>query len=692
MPSVDAGEDVPCGHLTADSEGRIISVNSTLLEWTGLQRNQVLAGLKISDILTTGSRIFFETYLEPLFRAQGSVSEVSLELKRDGSESLPVFVNMATQAGPSAVIHLAAFNASQRRMYERDLLAARREAEQIGVELGLVLESTSDCVLVLSRDWKITFANAHAAGIFDKSGPLEGLDFRSLFPGRNPSDFIAECEFAVRKNKPRAFDTFVGSMNRWFTANACPTSEGLTIFFRDTTESKRLEEERSLAISRLSFLAHHDPMTGLPNRLSLQAELARYCEEVPSFAVLYLDLDHFKYINDTLGHIAGDELLAEIGRRLQGCVREGDFVARLGGDEFAVVAGGSDSMDGPARLGCRILAEVAKPVELLSGRVGVSCSIGIARSHQENTPDRLLREADIALYRAKAAGRRCCQFFEEEMDLQFRDFQALRPELERALKEGEFELHYQPIVSLRSDQITCMEALIRWRHPSRGLLSPSAFIPVAEETGLIVPIGNWVLSQACKDALAWPAHVRVAVNVSAMQFQTGYLVNEVRAALAKSALAPRRLELEVTESFLLKDKTGTLSVLRQLRSAGVRIALDDFGTGYSSLSYLGSFPFDKVKIDQSFVAGLFTKHESIAIIRAIVGIGSSLGVVITAEGVETLRQLNAVRAEGCDEGQGYYFSRPVERNDVGALFERFGPSAAKALAAGRERQYIPHSA
>ena len=357
-----------------------------------------------------------------------------------------------------------------------------------------------------------------------------------------------------------------------------------------------------------------------------------------------------------------------------------------------MIAACADGLDGPARLACKILEEVAKPAILQAGTVGVSCSIGIALAHKENTPDQLLREADIALYRAKAAGRRCCQFFEQFMDLQFQDFQALRPELERALRDGEFELHYQPIVSLRAERITCMEALIRWRHPSRGLIPPSAFIPVAEETGLIVAIGNWVLGQACKDALAWPSHVRVAVNVSAMQFQTGRLVNDVRAALTKSALPPRRLELEVTESFLLKDKAGTLSVLRQLRSAGVRIALDDFGTGYSSLSYLGSFPFDKVKIDQSFVAGLFTKHESIAIIRAIVGIGSSLGVVITAEGVETARQLNAVRAEGCDEGQGYYFSRPVRKEELGALFESFESVTAKATASGCDLQYMPHSA
>ncbi len=694
IPGAGSVDDVPCGHITAGMDGKILSVNLTLMAWTGRRRDQVLAGLKIPDLLTNGSRIFYETYLEPLLRAQGSVNEVALELQREDNESLPVFANLAVRSsGNTNTIRVAIFNASQRRRYERGLLAARREAERIGVELALVLESTSDCVVVIDPNWRVTFANCRAAALFSREVPLVGEDLRTLLPGQTEGDFLYECQQAIRSQTPRTFEAYVPLLQRWFSANACPTAEGLSVFFHDITESKLMEEERALALSRLTFLAHHDPLTGLPNRLNLQTELSRYCAESKPFAVLYLDLDHFKYINDTMGHLAGDELLSEVAKRLRQVVKPEDFVARLGGDEFAVIAGCPETLDGPALLGCRILDEIAKPFALQGGTVGISCSMGIALSHEgSRTPDALLRESDIALYRAKAAGRRCCQFFEDSMDVQFQDFQALKPELDRAVRDNEFELHYQPIVSLRTDRVTCMEALIRWRHPVRGLLPPSAFIPVAEETGLIVAIGNWVIQRACGDALAWPEEVRVAVNVSAMQFQTGRLVSDVRAALARSGIAPRRLELEVTESFLLKDKAGTLSVLRQLRSAGVRIALDDFGTGYSSLSYLGSFPFDKVKIDQSFVAGLFAKQESLAIIRAIIGIGSSLGVVVTAEGVETLRQLNAVRAEGCDEGQGYYFSRPVPSDQAAQIFERFEPLRPKGLGSAPEVQLISQTA
>ena len=430
--------------------------------------------------------------------------------------------------------------------------------------------------------------------------------------------------------------------------------------------------ERRLAEAKIVYMARHDALTSLPNRdllverveqaISQAARDGHYC------SVLFIDLDRFKAINDTLGHPVGDELLRAVAERLQACVREVDTVARLGGDEFAVVQAGLERPEDAAVLARRIVETLGMPYDIDEHRVNVSTSIGISVAPIDGAYcGKLLKNADMALYKAKADGRATWRFFEPEMDASLQRKRGLEADLRDALAQEVMELHYQPLFDLQQDRVGGFEALLRWRHPKRGMVPPSDFIPLAEELGLIVPLGEWVLRQACLEASAWPAHVKVAVNVSAAQFTSGRLLESVTSALAIAGLAASRLELEITESVLLSDGSATLSTLRALRALGVRISMDDFGTGYSSLSYLRSFPFDKIKIDQSFVRDLNATEDADAIVRTMIVLGGSLRMRVTAEGVETAEQLAWLRAEGCTEAQGYFLSRPAPAAEIPRL-------------------------
>ncbi len=423
----------------------------------------------------------------------------------------------------------------------------------------------------------------------------------------------------------------------------------------DITERKQTE-------ARVAFMAHHDSLTSLPNRvllrLRMEEMLSRTRRAGERVAALCIDLDNFKTVNDTLGHSCGDLLLQAVAGRLRNVVREGDTVARLGGDEFAVLQSAVGGPEDLSTFAQRMLDTLAEPYDLDGHQVCVGASVGIAIAPADgDTSDRLLKNADMALYRAKGDGKGTFRFFEAEMDARAQARRRLEVDLRAAMAAGEFELHYQPLVDLASGAITGCEALIRWPHATRGMIPPCDFIPIAEETGLISQIGTFVLRRACADAARWPAHVKVAVNLSPVQFRTGNLLQTVIDALDACKLSPRRLELEITETLLLERSESVLATLHALRALGVRISMDDFGTGYSSLSYLRSFPFDKIKIDRSFIHGLQTQADSQAIVRAIVSLGSSLGITITAEGVEHESDLACLKAEGCDEGQGYLFSK-----------------------------------
>jgi diguanylate cyclase (GGDEF)-like protein len=430
---------------------------------------------------------------------------------------------------------------------------------------------------------------------------------------------------------------------------------------------------------RITQLAFNDTLTGLPNRTMFQQQLDHLFRASQGngslFALHCLDLDQFKVINDTLGHPAGDALLVEAARRVSQAAR-GQFVARLGGDEFVVLQTVGEDRNAIDRLGREILETMAKPLNVDGNEFVPSTSIGIAIAPQDGEDGgTLLRNADLALYRAKEAGRGTYAFFEESLNERAQERRQVEADLRLALERGELELFYQPLFDLEQNEICSFEALLRWRHPTRGLVSPVEFVPIAEDTGLIVPIGAWVIREACARAARWPANIRVAVNVSAVQFHRGALHETILRALADSGLSADRLEVEITESIFLDGGDTTLRLLHALRALGVRIALDDFGTGYSSLSYLQSFPFDKLKIDRSFIQNLLTRDGASAIVHAITELANALGIETTAEGVEETAQLMELRAHGCSSVQGFLFAEPMSGSDVDRLF-REDPDAA----------------
>ena len=434
---------------------------------------------------------------------------------------------------------------------------------------------------------------------------------------------------------------------------------------------QRIANDLANSREHAQHLALHDILTGLPNRAYLAAQLPQDLSTLDGagkLAVLCIDLDRFKQVNDTLGHSVGDRLLCAVADRLRGCVRRSDSVVRLGGDEFAIVQAPIGSTEEASALAQRVVEVLSQPYNLAEHHLLIGASVGVALAPTDSShAEMLLKMADTALYRAKAGGRGTARFFEPEMDEELQARRMLELDLRRAVASHEFAVYYQPLVDIVSGRVTAMEGLVRWNHPERGLVSPDEFIPLAEETGLIVQIGAWVLQQACTDAAAWPDPVRVAVNVSPVQFKECGLIETVSAALAASGLPADRLELEITENALLTETDANLATLGTLRDMGVRIALDDFGTGYSSLNYLRRFPFDKIKIDRSFVQDIATRSDCKAIVRAVTGIGGNLGIAITAEGVETLVQLDHLRAHGCSQVQGYLFSRPIPVSHVAAL-------------------------
>jgi diguanylate cyclase (GGDEF)-like protein len=493
---------------------------------------------------------------------------------------------------------------------------------------------------------------------------------------RSPEEMRAQILVSVAENSGAtfAFDTTDG---RTISIATCAMADGGWVAtHEDITERRRTEAE-------IAYMASHDALTDLPNRHQFNEQLQEIVAQSKAgdnVAVLCLDIDRFKSVNDTLGHPVGDVLLSTVATRLRGCVRETDVVARLGGDEFAIVQARVEQPTGATALSARIIDAISAPYDLDGHQVVVGMSVGIAIAPSDGSDaHQLLKNADMALYRAKADGRGVYRFFEPEMDARMQARRALELDLRKALVSGEFELFYQPLVDAQTERVLGFEALVRWRHPTRGVISPLEFIPLAEETGLIVPLGNWILHEACNEAATWPDDLSVAVNLSPVQFKNKQFVPTVVNVLAASGLASSRLELEITESVLLQDSDATLATLHQLRGLGIKIAMDDFGTGYSSLGYLRTFPFDKIKIDQSFIHDMSTKDESLAIIRAVVAIGASLGIDTTAEGVETPEQFERLRREGCTEVQGYYFSAPCPASEVKKLIASTQPKL-KAIA------------
>jgi diguanylate cyclase (GGDEF)-like protein/PAS domain S-box-containing protein len=556
-------------------------------------------------------------------------------------------------------------------------LSDRRSKERLGEQkllLDAALENMSQGLCMYEADGQILLFN-------DRYARMVGLPARSLVGGslldvfrfrkaagvlaEEPAEMLARVIADIRegRSKTRIVDAANGRTLR--IVEQPMSTGGWVSTLEDITDWLKAQ-------ALIAHMARHDALTDLPNRTLFREHLAQALPQVRRdtlIAVLYLDLDHFKEVNDTLGHPVGDDLLKAVATRLAENVRENDMVCRLGGDEFAIVQLRREAdVSAASSLASRLIEVVSAPYEIRGHQIVVGASIGISTAPEDgDDADQLSKNADLALYLAKAEGRGTYRFFEPEMDARAQARRSMEIDLRAALSRGEFELHYQPIYDLATDEIVCFEALLRWHHPRDGTVLPAKFIPLAEETGLIVPIGAWVLRQACMEAAGWSRKVRVAVNLSPAQFKNRSLLATVASALSESHLAPNRLELEITETVLLEDSQGTLAILHQLRDLGVRISMDDFGTGYSSLSYLRSFPFDKIKIDSSFVSELAAHGDSMAIVRAVTGLGTSMGISTTAEGVETSEQLALLRAEGCTEVQGYFLNPPQPSAEVEAM-------------------------
>ncbi|HEY0121866.1 MAG TPA: EAL domain-containing protein [Rhizobium sp.] len=589
-------------------------------------------------------------------KANGQTLEVltyGREIRFDGKEAILAIVQDRTEV-----------NAARRQVTDtRSLLDSIVDNLPVGV---FVKDMAEDGCYIL-------FNEACSAAIGRPAKDVIGKNDQAVFHEKQIAVFRQQDERAFETASTIIFEETIrgtdGVSRILRTAKrALPAPKGeapryLLGISQDVTEERGIE-------AKLAHLAMHDSLTGLPNRAffseSIVRQVAAATPETP-IALLYIDIDHFKHINDSKGHAAGDTLLRQVAQRLQRLAEKNDLVARLGGDEFALVLKMTDA--GRAqRFADLLLLSLAVPFDLDGVREHVTCSIGIAMAPEHaDDADVLMRDADLALYAAKGSGRSTYRFYQTEMRLEAERRHQLTLELREALQNGEFELYYQPIIRLDNDGLSGFEALIRWRHPERGLIAPMEFIPVAEETGMIVPIGEWVLREACRTAARWPSHLKIAVNLSVYQFRHAGLLATVVSVLDETGLRPERLEIEITESVLLSEVEQSLHLLRALKELGIRIAIDDFGTGYSSLSYLRSFAFDKIKLDRSFVAGIETDPGNLAIVRAVVGIASGFNAMTLAEGIETEEQLGKLRAEGYSEVQGFLLGRPMPRQDAEAL-------------------------
>ncbi|WP_320197871.1 bifunctional diguanylate cyclase/phosphodiesterase [Agrobacterium sp. rho-13.3] len=521
------------------------------------------------------------------------------------------------------------------------------------VDLKGLVGATLDGMAVV-REGRIVEVNARFAQLFDAS--------EASLIGENADDLMhaddgipAHVARAVgveavpnRGDRSRTFELAVRTIE--YRGRPCEV-----MAVRDLTEKRRAQRE-------VEYLARHDVLTGLANRTLFQERLKNHitiAQNDDQFALLALDLDRFKAVNDLFGHAEGDRVLRAVARILQRASREGDLVGRLGGDEFVILTAFGTTSDEARTLGEHILSTFRREMDYVSDPTAVGVTIGIATFPANgDDSETLMHAADMALYRAKINGRGIVAFYDAAMDLETRERRRLESDLRQAISRNELELLYQPVHSVENGEVAGYEALVRWQHPTRGMVPPDVFIPIAEESGIIITLGEWILHEACSTAVGWPPHIKVAVNVSPVQFSLANLAYTICNTLEKTGLAPSRLELEMTEAALLKDRAVTLATMRQLKELGITIVMDDFGTGYSSLSNLRSFPFDKIKIDRSFIAAMKQDENAHAIVRAIIGLGRSLDLPVTAEGIETDSQYRMVVDEGCAQAQGYLFGKP----------------------------------
>ena len=680
----EAVNNLSLGLIVFNARREVVFCNARYMEIYGLSPQQVKPGTPIGELirhrLSLGLKIPAtpEEYIRERV-ANAAVPGTTVHEFNDGRVISYTVYPMPDGGGMAThedITGREEMNARLQRQFE----LGREQEERLRIrnlQFDTAINNMSQGLCFFDAAHRLIVCNDRYVGMYDlprdRVGPgitlAEIVDMRfeaGSFPAMSREEYLHWRTNVAVSHEPT--DSIVELQNgKTFKIRHRPMPDGGWVAtHEDITEQRRSEV-------KIEYMDHHDALTDLANRVllneRLEQALGRRIHREEFVAVHHLDLDQFKAVNDTFGHPAGDKLLKIVADRLRGLVRQTDTIARMGGDEFVIVqAPISDPADATS-LAQRVIEVIGEPFDIDGHQAMIGASIGIAVGPNDGLrPDRLLRNADLALYRAKGDGRGTFRFFEAAMDLQMQTRRIMEQDLRKALQAGEFELYYQPVVNLARNAISGFEALIRWNHPVKGLISPASFIPLAEEIGFIVPIGEWVIRQACTTAAQWPGDLHVAVNISAAQFRSPGLMQVIVGALAASGLPPTRLEIEITETVLLQNRETTLAVLHQLRALGVRIAMDDFGTGYSSLTYLQCFPFDKIKIDRSFVKDIAKNAGSLNIVRAVAAMANGMGMTATAEGVETAEQLETITSEGCTEMQGFLFSKPLPLAEIERLF------------------------
>jgi diguanylate cyclase (GGDEF)-like protein len=680
----EAINNLSLGLIIFDEKRELLFCNARYMEIYGLSSEQVTPGTHLGELIRHRLNLGLKVRTKPEEYVRERVENAVVPgtaLNEFADGRIIAYTVYAMPGGGGMATHediTAREEISSRLKMQYELGKEQEENLRVrNLQFDTAINNMSQGLCFFDAAHRLIVCNERYVGMYDlprdRVGPgtplTEIVDMRfeaGSFPAMSREEYLQWRTKVAISAEPT--DSIVELKNgRTFKIRHRPMPDGGWVATHEDITEQRASEVK------IEYMAHHDALTDLANRVllneRLEQALGRRIHREEMVAVHHLDLDQFKAVNDTFGHPVGDKLLKIVADRLRGLVRETDTIARMGGDEFVVV---QSPITDPAAATClaqRIIGSLGEPFEIDGHQTVIGVSIGIAVGPGDGLrPDRLLRNADLALYRAKGDGRGIFRFFEPAMDLQMQTRRIMERDLRRALPGGEFELHYQPVVNLAQNEISGFEALIRWHHPEKGMVAPAAFIPLAEEIGFIVPLGEWVIRQACATAAQWPGELHVAVNISAVQFRSPGLLQVIVGALAASGLQPTRLEIEITETVLLQNKEATLVVLHQLRALGVRIALDDFGTGYSSLTYLQCFPFDKIKIDRSFVKDITENTGSLNIVRAVAGLANGMGMTTIAEGVETEEQLEKIKSEGCTEMQGFLFSRPLPAAEIERLF------------------------
>ena len=679
-----AADNLSLGLVVFDGEGEVVFCNRRYMEIYRLSSEQVKPGTPVSDLIRHRLNLGLKIHSTPddyIRERLDNIIDPATAIQEFADGRIIAFTVRPLPGGGGMAIHedvTGREEISTRLKMQRELGKEQEENLRVrNLQFDTAINNMSQGLCFFDAAHRLIVCNDRYVDMYDlprdRVGPRTALaeivDMRfeaGSFPAMTREQYLHWRTNVAVSNEPT--DSIVELQNgRTFKIRHRPMPDGGWVAtHEDITEQRRSEV-------KIEYMAHHDALTDLANRVllnqRLEHALGQCIHREQMVAVHHLDLDQFKAVNDTFGHPAGDKLLKIVAERLRGLVRETDTIARMGGDEFAIVQAPITDPSEATSLAQRFTASMSEPFDIDGHQTVIGASVGIAVGPGDGLrPDKLLRNADLALYRAKGDGRGTFRFFEPEMDLQMQTRRIVELDLRKALPAGEFELYYQPVVNLASNEISGFEALIRWNHPERGVVSPATFIPLAEEIGFIVPIGEWVIRQACATAAQWPGDLHVAVNISAVQFRSPGLMQVIVGALATSGLHPTRLEIEITETVLLHNKEATLAVLHQLRALGIRIAMDDFGTGNSSLTYLQSFPFDKIKIDRSFVKDITESTGSLNIVRAVAALANGMGMTATAEGVETREQLDRITSEGCTEMQGFLFSKPLPAQEIERLF------------------------